>query len=154
MVRKLKFHEQKLLKKVDFISWETDKNLHENKVMRRYHMKKREEYTLYNRLSREVSCCSMPSLVDPSFPVADPRRRSSREGTARRRSLPIGVHRRTADEAVRPGSGAEQGHARAMRRCQRLRLLSVGDCIGTDGCSILFMLQEASARPDGQVEDV
>lgn len=47
MVRKLKFHEQKLLKKVDFISWKVDNNLHEVKIMRRYHVEKREDYTLY-----------------------------------------------------------------------------------------------------------
>ncbi len=54
MVRKLKYHEEKLLKKVDFINWELDNNLHENKIMRRYHVEKREHYTLYNKLSREV----------------------------------------------------------------------------------------------------
>ena len=45
MVRKLKYHEKKLLKKVDFISWEVDNNLHEVKVMRKYHIQKREDYT-------------------------------------------------------------------------------------------------------------
>ena len=54
MVRKLKFHEKKLLKKVDFINWEVDNNLHEVKVMRKYCIQKREDYTLYNKLSREI----------------------------------------------------------------------------------------------------
>ncbi|XP_055686678.1 U3 small nucleolar ribonucleoprotein protein IMP3 [Lutzomyia longipalpis] len=54
MVRKLKFHEQKLLKKVDFIKWGVDNTLHENKIMRKYHIQKREEYTMYNKLSREI----------------------------------------------------------------------------------------------------
>ncbi|MBN3287225.1 IMP3 protein, partial [Polyodon spathula] len=54
MVRKLKYHEQKLLKKVDFISWEVDQNLHEVKVLRRFHIEKREDYTKYNKLSRSV----------------------------------------------------------------------------------------------------
>lgn len=45
MVRKLKYHEHKLLKKVDFISWEVDNNIHEAKVMRRYCIQKREDYT-------------------------------------------------------------------------------------------------------------
>lgn len=45
MVRKLKFHEQKLLKKVDFINWQVDNNLHESKVLRKYHIRKREDYT-------------------------------------------------------------------------------------------------------------
>uniref|UniRef100_A0A1A7Y2F2 U3 small nucleolar ribonucleoprotein protein IMP3 n=1 Tax=Iconisemion striatum TaxID=60296 RepID=A0A1A7Y2F2_9TELE len=54
MVRKLKHHEQKLLKKVDFINWEVDNNLHEVKVLRRYHIKKREDYMKYNKLSRNI----------------------------------------------------------------------------------------------------
>ncbi|CAH1242996.1 IMP3 [Branchiostoma lanceolatum] len=53
-MRRLKFHEKKLLKKVDFISWDVDNNLHEVKVMRKYHINRREEYTKYNKLSREV----------------------------------------------------------------------------------------------------
>ncbi|XP_063223694.1 U3 small nucleolar ribonucleoprotein protein IMP3 isoform X2 [Bacillus rossius redtenbacheri] len=54
MVRKLKFHEQKLLKKVDFISWEADNNLHEVKILKRYCIQKREDYTKYNKLSRQI----------------------------------------------------------------------------------------------------
>ncbi|EZA52827.1 hypothetical protein DMN91_012129 [Ooceraea biroi] len=54
MVRKLKYHEQKLLKKVDFISWQADHNLHEVQVMKRYCIQKRSDYTVYNKLSREI----------------------------------------------------------------------------------------------------
>ncbi|GAA6080275.1 U3 small nucleolar ribonucleoprotein protein IMP3 [Tachysurus ichikawai] len=54
MVRKLRFHEQKLLKKVDFINWEVDNNLHEVKVLRKYRIEKREDYTKYNKLSRNI----------------------------------------------------------------------------------------------------
>ncbi|CAI2723421.1 unnamed protein product [Schistosoma spindalis] len=54
MVRKLKYHERKLLKKVDFINWECDNNLHEVKIMRLFHVQKREDYTLYNKLSRKI----------------------------------------------------------------------------------------------------
>jgi len=54
MVRKLKFHEQKLLRKVNFVSWEASNNLHEVKIMKRYHIQRREDYTLYNKLSREI----------------------------------------------------------------------------------------------------
>ncbi|CAL8143386.1 unnamed protein product [Orchesella dallaii] len=53
-MRKLKYHEQKLLKKVDFINWEADNNLKEVKVMRKYHIQKREDYTAYNKLSRNI----------------------------------------------------------------------------------------------------
>lgn len=60
MVRQLKHHEQKLLKKVDFLNvcfspmffchiliflqWKQDANLREIKVMRRYHIQDREDY--------------------------------------------------------------------------------------------------------------
>lgn len=50
MVRSLKFHEKKLLKKVDFISWQSEKNLREVKILRKYHIQKREDYTKYNKL--------------------------------------------------------------------------------------------------------
>ncbi|XP_065076832.1 U3 small nucleolar ribonucleoprotein protein IMP3 [Ochlerotatus camptorhynchus] len=54
MVRKLKFHEQKLLKKVDFFNWKETNNLNEVKVMRKYNIQKREDYTTYNKLSRNI----------------------------------------------------------------------------------------------------
>ncbi|KAL3054608.1 U3 small nucleolar ribonucleoprotein protein IMP3 [Trematomus bernacchii] len=54
MVRKLKHHEQKLLKKVDFINWEVDNNLQEVKVLRKYRIEKREDFTKYNKLSRHI----------------------------------------------------------------------------------------------------
>lgn len=57
MVRKLKFHEKKLLKKVDFISWELDNNIHEAKILRKYHIKKRQHYSMYNTLAAHVSLC-------------------------------------------------------------------------------------------------
>eukprot|EP01136_Pigoraptor_vietnamica_P030697 Opistho-1_new@90295 len=50
MVRALKFHEQKLLKKVDFIQWKNDDSLRENQILRRYHIQKREDYLKYNKL--------------------------------------------------------------------------------------------------------
>ncbi|XP_013144578.1 PREDICTED: U3 small nucleolar ribonucleoprotein protein IMP3 [Papilio polytes] len=54
MVRALKFHEKKLLKKVDFISWKVDNNLNEVKVMKKYFIQKREDYTMYNVLARDI----------------------------------------------------------------------------------------------------
>lgn len=47
MVRKLKYHEKKLLKKVDFISWKSDRNLREVKILKLYHIQKREDYTKF-----------------------------------------------------------------------------------------------------------
>lgn len=54
MVRKLKFHERKLLKKVDFLNWQTDNNHQAVRIMKKYFVQKREDYTKYNKLAREV----------------------------------------------------------------------------------------------------
>ncbi|KAG6875662.1 Small subunit (SSU) processome component, partial [Termitomyces sp. T32_za158] len=54
MVRKLKHHEQKLLKHVDFLSWKQDAGLRESKVMRRYHIQQREDYHKYNALCGSI----------------------------------------------------------------------------------------------------
>jgi len=53
-LRKLKHHEQKLLKKVDFLQWKTDQNLREVQILRRYHIQKREDYLKYNRLAGRI----------------------------------------------------------------------------------------------------
>ena len=45
MVRKLKYHEQKLLKKVDFISWKIDGNVREIQILKKYRITKREDYS-------------------------------------------------------------------------------------------------------------
>ncbi|XP_019393645.1 PREDICTED: U3 small nucleolar ribonucleoprotein protein IMP3 [Crocodylus porosus] len=55
MVRKLKFHEQKLLKRLDLVSWEAaGGGTAELRVLRRYRLPRREDYTRYNQLSRAV----------------------------------------------------------------------------------------------------
>lgn len=61
MVRKLKYHEEKLLKKVDFMNWKVDNNLHEAKVLRKYHVRKREDYTKWvNFVLRLIALSTMP----------------------------------------------------------------------------------------------
>ena len=42
-MRQLKYHEAKLLKKVDFYNWKSE-NPRENEVMRKYHLSQRSEY--------------------------------------------------------------------------------------------------------------
>jgi U3 small nucleolar ribonucleoprotein protein IMP3 len=54
MVRSLKYHEKKLLKKVDFITWKSDNSLREVQIIRKYHLQKREDYTKYNKISGMV----------------------------------------------------------------------------------------------------
>lgn len=68
MVRRLKHHEQKLLKKVDFFQWKSD-NTKEQTVVRRFHLHEREDYIKYNKLCGYVTkLASSISLL----PVDDP----------------------------------------------------------------------------------
>jgi hypothetical protein len=50
MVRKLKHHEQKLLRKVDFTTYAGDNNHRDAAVIRRYNIQKPSDYQKYNRL--------------------------------------------------------------------------------------------------------
>ncbi|MES1908404.1 MAG: hypothetical protein MHM6MM_001351 [Cercozoa sp. M6MM] len=53
-MRKLKFHEKKLLKKVDFVRWKSSDDERQSAVMRRYRIDQREEYVRYNRIVGRV----------------------------------------------------------------------------------------------------
>lgn len=44
-LRKLKWHEKKLLRKVDFLEWKQEKNIRVIKILRRYVIENREDYT-------------------------------------------------------------------------------------------------------------
>src|SRR4051812_3828160 len=96
MVRKLKYHEQKLLKKVDFlqvnywealfilffsisilthfplsfcVKWKNEDNIREIKIIRRYHLQKREDYQKYNKLCGSIKkLANRVSLLDPRDP--------------------------------------------------------------------------------------
>lgn len=54
-MRELKFHEKKLLKKVDFLNYKRENTLREAQVMRRYHIGPRDDYIKYNRLAGNVT---------------------------------------------------------------------------------------------------
>lgn len=55
MVRKLKYHEQKLLRRLESVSWEAAPgNLAEVRALRRYRVGRREDYARYKALAREV----------------------------------------------------------------------------------------------------
>ena len=69
MVRKLKYHEQKLLRKVDFISWKSDSTLKENTVIRRYGLGDRKEYQAYSILAGQIrKAANKLALLDPRDP--------------------------------------------------------------------------------------
>lgn len=76
MVRKLKYHEKKLLKKTDFINWKYDKSLKESEVISRFYIQKREDYVQYVYL-----CGDITSLVAKlkSMPPEDPVRKKITE---------------------------------------------------------------------------
>ena len=63
MVRKLKHHEQKLLKKVDFITWKQDNKHRDHSVARRYMIQKPEDYHKYNKI------CGV-RLLPPSLQIS------------------------------------------------------------------------------------
>ena len=70
MVRKLKHHEQKLLRKVDFTTYKSDNNHRDAAVIRRYAIQNPMDYTKYNRV-----CGSLRQLahkladLEPDDPV-------------------------------------------------------------------------------------
>ncbi|KAK4393223.1 U3 small nucleolar ribonucleoprotein IMP3 [Sesamum angolense] len=53
-MRKLKFHEKKLLKKVNLLEWKREGGQRENLVIHRYHVTGRDDYKKYSSLCRAV----------------------------------------------------------------------------------------------------
>lgn len=49
-MRELKFHEKKLLKKVDFFDWKNENNLREVRIMRRYYVQDRNDLKTYSKV--------------------------------------------------------------------------------------------------------
>jgi U3 small nucleolar ribonucleoprotein protein IMP3 len=72
MVRKLKHHEQKLLRKVDFYTYKSDNNHRDAAVTRRYAIQRPTDYISYNRL-----CGSLRQLAHrlAALDASDPFRR-------------------------------------------------------------------------------
>lgn len=54
MARALKYHEKKLLKKVDFYEWKQDQGHRDTQVMRTYHIQNREDYHKYNKICGDI----------------------------------------------------------------------------------------------------
>jgi U3 small nucleolar ribonucleoprotein protein IMP3 len=54
-MRQLKFHEKKLLKKVDFFSWKDDQNIREASIIRKYLLQDREDYIKYNKIVGKIT---------------------------------------------------------------------------------------------------
>lgn len=72
-MRQLKHHEKKLLRKVDLYSWKGEDNLRVAKVMRRYHLQNRDDYTSYSRICGMITklAAKLKTLPpDDSFRIA------------------------------------------------------------------------------------
>lgn len=54
-MRKLKFHEKKLLKKVNLYNWKHEQEQREVKILRRYHVQNRDDYERYNRICGSIT---------------------------------------------------------------------------------------------------
>jgi len=72
-MRQLKHHEKKLLRKVDLYSWKHEDNLRVAKILRRYHIQDRNDYTSYNRICGMVTqlAAKLKTLpADDTFRIA------------------------------------------------------------------------------------
>ncbi|KAI9846685.1 MAG: Small subunit (SSU) processome component [Sclerophora amabilis] len=70
MVRKLKHHEKKLLRKVDFTTYPSDDSHRAAAVCRRYAIQKPSDYTKYNRVCGQLrQLAHRLSRLDPEDPV-------------------------------------------------------------------------------------
>ena len=54
-MRKLQYHERKLLKKTNLFAWKSTGNVKESRVIHRYQLTEREDYTAYNKLTGYVT---------------------------------------------------------------------------------------------------
>ena len=73
IMRQLKYHEKKLLRKVDLYSWKKEDNLRVAKILRRYHIQNREDYTSYTRIVGMITKLSAKIKIlkpDDPFRVA------------------------------------------------------------------------------------
>ena len=78
-MRQLKHHEKKLLRKVDLYAWKTKKNNNNNnchhdnlrvaKVMRRYHIQNRNDYTAYSRIVGMIT--KLSAKLKATLPAED-----------------------------------------------------------------------------------
>lgn len=68
-MRKLKFHEEKLLKKTNFYDWKNVASAHKLQVARRYRLSGREDYSHYEKIVGFVTkMCSLVRKLPPNDP--------------------------------------------------------------------------------------
>ncbi|KAL1329786.1 hypothetical protein HN51_046972 [Arachis hypogaea] len=68
-MRKLRFHEKKLLKKVNFLEWKREGGRRENQVMQRYHLTGRDDYKKYSSICGMIQkLVNILKQMDPKDP--------------------------------------------------------------------------------------
>lgn len=135
-MRKLKHHEEKLLKKVDLLGVKRSHNLREIEVLRRYHIVDREDYHKYNKIAGMVTklvaqlkeldakdpfrITTTEQLLNKLFAMGVVPDRKSLESASKvsvsaiaRRRLPVVMVRlRMAQNVQQAATYVEQGHVR------------------------------------------
>ncbi|CAH2072650.1 unnamed protein product [Thlaspi arvense] len=135
-MRKLKFHEKKLLKKVNFLEWKREHGHRETLITHRYHVGSRDDYKKYSGLCRMVQKLThVMKQMDPADPfrihMTDmlleklynmgviPTRKSlaltdrlSVSSFCRRRLSTVLVHLKYAERLTEAVTYIEQGHIR------------------------------------------
>ncbi|KAG7288637.1 hypothetical protein NEMBOFW57_004991 [Staphylotrichum longicolle] len=119
MPRKLKFHEQKLLKKHDFINYKQDNNHRDHDVARRYMIQKPEDYLLppESEVRRKHETLLLDKLYDMGVlstksKLSQVEHNVTVSAFARRR-LPVVMTRLRMAETVQAATKLiEQGHVR------------------------------------------
>ena len=68
-MRKLKFHEQKLLKKTDFYDWKNVATAKKQKITTMYRLSSREQYSHYEKIVGFIThMCSLIKKLPPNDP--------------------------------------------------------------------------------------
>lgn len=124
MVRKLKHHEQKLLRKVDFTTYKSDNDHRDKLVVRRYMIQKPEDYHKYNRICGvSLHLLTLPGVIPNVSVVITPTSPPPLPPTTRQRRPPE-TRRTPPQQALRHGRAILKIQAqrrREQRHSQRLR---------------------------------
>lgn len=137
MVRALKYHESKLLKKVDFTTYKSDSNHHAAAICRRYTIQNPNDYTKYNRICGSLrrlahALASLPptsptrlkheklllsklhdmGILPTTTKLGDVERKIGVSRLARRRLGVVMTRLRMADDVTAAVRFVEQGHVR------------------------------------------
>ncbi|MFQ6638262.1 hypothetical protein Gotur_016631 [Gossypium turneri] len=110
-MRKLKFHEKKLLKKVNFLEWKREGGHRENLILHRYHVTGRDDYKKYSSLCRMVQkLVNILKQMDPRDPFRIEMTDLLLEKL--RRLSTVLVHLKFAEHLKEAVTYVEQGHIR------------------------------------------